>query len=406
MLLFFASWGIWWSFFQIWLTNTETGLGFTGAQVGTVYAANSLGTLIIMFLYGTLQDRLGVKRHLAILVALVSTLIAPFAIWVYEPLLRTNFMLGVVVGAIVISAGFVSGVGLLEALTERLSRRYGFEYGQARMWGSFGYAMVALVAGFLFSVNPHINFWVGSAFGVLLLLVTLFWKTDHLPVVNDSAVAAQPTIKDMVATLKLPSLWVIIIFVIMTWTFYQLFDQQMFPGWYTSLFESEVTGQRVYGTLNSAQVFAEAAMMGVVPIVMRRVGVRNALLMGVSVMALRILGCAIFTDPVIVSAVKMLHAVEVPLFILPIFRYITLHFNTLLSATLYMVGFQISAQLGNVVLSAPLGALRDSIGYQPTFLVIVAVVVTAGIFAFFALKKDDEQVLGDPFERTVKTIAR
>lgn len=31
ILLFFAGWGIWWSFFQIWLTTKE---GFSGAQVG------------------------------------------------------------------------------------------------------------------------------------------------------------------------------------------------------------------------------------------------------------------------------------------------------------------------------------------------------------------------------------
>lgn len=125
MLLFFASWSIWWSFFQIWMENT---LGFTGAQIGIVYSANSLGTLIIMFIYGVLQDRLGVKRHLAILIAVVSVLMGPFAIYVYEPLLLNSFWVGVVLGSIVISAGFVSGVGLLEALAERLSRRYGFEY--------------------------------------------------------------------------------------------------------------------------------------------------------------------------------------------------------------------------------------------------------------------------------------
>lgn len=57
LLLFFASWGIWWSFFQIWLTSKESGLGLNGSQVGTVYAVNSLATLVVMFFYGTAQDR-------------------------------------------------------------------------------------------------------------------------------------------------------------------------------------------------------------------------------------------------------------------------------------------------------------------------------------------------------------
>ncbi|MEJ7511855.1 MFS transporter, partial [Staphylococcus lugdunensis] len=92
-------------------------------------------------------------------------------------------------------------------------------------------------------------------------------------------------------------------------------------------------------------------------------------------------------------------ALEVPLFILPIFRYITLHFDTKLSATIYMVGYNVSAQVGQVILSGPLGTLRDHIGYQPTFFVISSIVLLAGVFAFVTLRKDDEYVFGDPFIR-------
>jgi len=188
----------------------------------------------------------------------------------------------------------------------------------------------------------------------------------------------------------------------LSWTFYTVFDQQMFPDYYTGLFETPEIGQQVYGILNSVQVFVEAAMLGIVPIVMRRVGVRTSLLIGVSIMFIRILGCALVDDPLWVSAIKMLHAIETPLFILPVFRYFTLHFNPALSATLYMVGFQVSAQIGNVILSTPLGALHDRLGYQQTFITISAVVLVAGIYGFFALKKDDQQVDGDPFLRHSK----
>lgn len=133
LLLFFMSWGIWWSFFQLWLTK-DTGLGLNGSQVGTVYAVNSLVTLILMFFYGTIQDRLGLKRHLTILIGIIASCVAPFVIFVYEPLLKNQFMFGVILGAIVLSAGFMAGVGLLEAFAERMSRRFNFEYGQARMW--------------------------------------------------------------------------------------------------------------------------------------------------------------------------------------------------------------------------------------------------------------------------------
>ena len=177
ILLFFMSWGIWWSFFQLWLKKEAEsgGLGFTNTQVGTLYSVNSIATLILMFIYGTMQDRIGYKRTLQVFIAAISALVGPFMIYVYEPLLRSNYMVGVVVGAVVLSAGFMAGVGLLEALAERFSRRYNFEYGQALMWGSFGYAIVALVAGFLFTINPHYNFWAGSALGLINGLCQVLW---------------------------------------------------------------------------------------------------------------------------------------------------------------------------------------------------------------------------------------
>ncbi|WP_185173663.1 MFS transporter [Rothia nasimurium] len=403
-LLFFASWGIWWSFFQIWLTNEEKGLGFSGAQVGTLYSINSIGTLVVMLFYGTTQDRLGLKRNLAIIASSIMALTGPFMIWVYRPLLESNFMLGAIVGSIVLSFGFLAAAGLLEAISERYSRVYNFEYGQARMWGSIGYAVVALIAGFLFTINPNINFWLGSFFGLLCLLVQLFWKNAPIPAdtiaVNISQ--ATPGIREMVGLLKIKSLWAIIGFVFLSWTFYTVFDQQMFPEFYTNLFETQERGQQIYGVLNSVQVFVEALMMGLVPIIMRRYGVKTTLMMGIGVMFIRILGCAIFTDPIIISLVKMLHAPEVALCILPVFRYFTLHFNPALSATLYMVGFQIASQIGNVILSPVLGSVRDAIGYQPTFYLIAGVVALAFVYGLFILKNDDEQVDGDPFIRESK----
>lgn len=281
-----------------------------------------------------------------------------------------------------------------------MSRTYGFEYGQARGSGSLGYGVAALGTGFIFTINPQINFFLGSAFGIACLLIQIFWETDHVPLApGHTAHPHTPSLREMAAVLKLKSLWVVIGFVIFSWTFYNLYDNQMFPNFYRGLFANEDIGLHTYGILNSVQVFAEAGCMMLVPILMRKVGVRSILLMGVSVMCLRILGSAVFHDPVIISIVKMFHAIEVPLFILGIFRYLTLHFNAALSATLYLVGFEVSAQVGNTVFAIPFGYIRDSIGYQPTFFVIAAVVACAGVWAFFALKKDDEDVQGDPFIR-------
>lgn len=400
IFLFFCSWGIWWSFFQRWLNS----MGLNGAEVGTIYSINSLATLVLMFCYGLIQDNLGLKRHLVLAISTIAALVGPFVQFIYAPLMRTNMMAAAMIGSIVLSAGFMAGCSLIEAVTERYSRKFNFEYGQSRAWGSFGYAIVALVAGIVFNINPMINFWLGSAFGVGMLIVYLTWypADQRAALKEESAPDADPTnpsLKEMVKVLRMPALWVLIVFMLLTNTFYTVFDQQMFPTYYASLFPTEATGNTVYGILNSVQVFCESAMMGVVPIIMRKIGVRNALLLGGTVMFLRIGLCGIFHDPVMISIVKMFHAIEVPLFCLPAFRYFTLHFNPKLSATLYMVGFQIASQIGQVVFSTPLGMLHDRLGDRTTFLTISGIVLCAVVYGVFVIKKDNEQVDGDPFIR-------
>lgn len=401
IFMFFCSWGIWWSFFRIWLES----IGLTGTEAGTIYSINSAATMIIMFAYGIIQDQLGIKRQLVIAISVVAALVGPFVQFFYSPMIAaggTQRWIGVLVGSVVLSAGFMAACSLFEAVTERYGRKFGFEYGQSRAWGSFGYAIVALCAGFIFNINPMINFWIGSICGLGMLCVYAFWvpaeqREELRKAADPNAERTSPSLKEMVRVLGMPTLWILIVFMLLTNTFYTVFDQQMFPTYYASLFPTKEIGTATYGTLNGIQVFVESAMMGVVPIIMKKIGVRNSLLLGAFVMFARIGLCGVFHDPITVSIVKMFHSIEVPLFCLPAFRYFTLHFDTKLSATLYMVGFQIASQVGQIIFSTPLGALHDHMGDRPTFFTISGIVLAALVYGFFVIKKDDQEVGGDPF---------
>jgi OHS family lactose permease-like MFS transporter len=403
MLLFFAGWGIWWSFFQIWLTTKQ---GFSGAQVGTIFSFGSAAALMLMFVYGSIQDKLGMKRNLLIALIACQVFLAPFFTWVYVPMLEANFYVGAVVGAIYLAVSYLAACPVFEAVTERMSRRFHFEFGQARAWGSFGYAISALAAGFLFTISPYLVFWTGSAVSAVLLALLLFMKPEkdegNLARYEDKEESLKdsktPSMKDILGVFKIGDVWKIIGFVIMSWTFYTVFDQQMFPEFFTRFFDTPEQGQQAYGVLNSIEVFLEFLMMGLVPVFMRKIGVRKAILLSCAIMVVRIGGCGLASSPLGVGIIKLLHAPETALFILAIFRYFTLHFDTRISATLYMVGFQIAAQVGQIIFSAPLGALHDQIGYQQTFLVISGIVCVASLYAFFILRKDEECVEGQPLE--------
>lgn len=403
ILLFFAGWGIWWSFFQIWLTTKQ---GFTGAQVGTIYSFGSAVALVLMFVYGSIQDKLGMKKTLMYFLIGCQVFLAPFFTWIYVPMLESNFYVGAMVGAVYLAVSYLAACPVFEAVTERLSRRFSFEYGQARAWGSFGYAIAALSAGFLFTINPYLVFWTGSAVALVLLLILLFVHPENNDAVRNKYEnqaeslkdSKSPSFSEIIGVFKIFDVWKIIVFVIMSWTFYTVFDQQMFPQFFTQFFDTPEEGQQAYGVLNSIQVFLEFLMMGLVPVLMKKIGVRKAILLGCLIMIIRIGGCGLVTNPLGVALVKLLHAPETALFILGIFRYFTLHFDTRMSATIYMVGFQIAAQVGQIVFSTPLGLLHDNIGYQNTFLTISGIVTLAAIYAFVVLKKDNQDVGGQPLE--------
>ena len=114
LLLFFMGWGIWWSFFQIWLTTKQ---GFSGTQVGTIFSFGSAVALVLMFVYGSIQDKLGMRKNLLLALIGLQIFIAPFFTWVYVPMLENNFFLGAMVGAVYLAISYLAACPVFEAVT-------------------------------------------------------------------------------------------------------------------------------------------------------------------------------------------------------------------------------------------------------------------------------------------------
>lgn len=386
LLFFFAAWSLWWSFYAIWL---KTKLGLSGSELGMLYSVNQFFSMIFMVGYGVIQDKLGSRKPLIWLVGLVLLLSGPFLIYVYEPLLASNFTLGMVLGALFFGIGYLAGCGLVDSFVEKLSRKFNFEFGTARFWGCIGYAGGTFVGGIFFSINPHINFWCVSLMGLLFLLVNVFFKieTGRQESQNVSTLNTQ----DFLSIFKDIQFWFFVVFIIGTWSFYNIYDQQMFPVFYAGLFDNPDVGSRVYGYLNSVQVILEGIGMALTPFLINRVGPKSALMLGGVIMTFRILGSALFTDVYVISFIKMLHALEVPLFVISVFKFSVANFDKRLSSTIYLVGFSIASSLGIIVLSLPMGKLFDRVGYQSIFFMIAGIVAVMVLFGFFTLSKKHQQ---------------
>lgn len=390
LLFFFAAWSLWWSFYAMWLKNK---LGLSGAELGMLYSVNQIFSMLFMIIYGFLQDKLGTRKPLIWLVGIVITLSGPFLIYVYEPLLVSNFTQGMIFGAIFFGLGYLAGCGLVDSFVEKISRRFNFEFGVARFWGCLGYATGTFVGGIFFSINPHINFWCVSVMGILFLIVNLFFDTESgREQLIEKNHEVSLTRQDFLTIFKDSQFWFFVVFVVGTWSFYSIYDQQMFPVFYTGLFENPEIAPRVYGYLNSAQVFLEAVGMAATPFLINRIGPKSALLLGGLIMTCRILGSAVFNDIYVISVIKMLHALEVPLFVISVFKFSVANFDKRLSSTMYLIGFNIASSIGIIVLSFPIGRLFDRVGYNNTFFIMVGVVVLTILFGYCTLSKKKHEV--------------
>ena len=62
---------------------------------------------------------------------------------------------------------------------------------------------------------------------------------------------------------------------------------------------------------------------------------------------------------------KLLHAVELPILLISIFKYNSQHFDKRLSSTLYLVGFQCVSSIVATLLSPLAGYGYDHYGFAP-----------------------------------------
>ncbi|MBL5794142.1 MFS transporter [Heyndrickxia sporothermodurans] len=376
---FFFTWSYSYSLFSIWLGQE---MKLSGTETGIIFSANAIFALCMQPLYGYISDKIGLKKNILFFISILLVLVGPFYIYVYGPLLQYNVLLGAIVGGLYLGIAFLAGIGAIESYVEKIGRKYGFEYGKSRMWGSLGWAAATFFAGQLFNVNPNINFWVASISAVILVGIIISVKVE---ITNQEIERAESiTLKDAGQLFLLKDFWFFMLYVIGVTCIYGVYDQQ-FPVYYSSLFPNEAMGNQVFGYLNSFQVFLEAGMMFLAPFIVNKLGAKNSLILAGFLMAIRIIGSGLVVGPIGISSMKLIHAVELPIMLIAIFKYLAANFDTRLSSVLYLVGFQFAKQVGESILSPIAGRLYDSIGFRQTYLTLGVVVLTFTIISIFTL---------------------
>lgn len=389
LFFFFFTWSSSFSLVSIWLNQY---VGLKATDTGLIFSAISLIALCAQPLYGFIQDKLGLRKNLLLMIAILLILSGPFFLG-FASILRWNIFIGSLFGGLYVGMTFNAGIGVLESYTERVSRMRGFEYGKARMWGSLGWASATFIAGHNINIDPNYNFVMASISGVVFLILLTLLKTGKSDALNqlEHGKSSAITVKDALSLLSLPRFWALILFVIGTCV-YGVYDQQ-FPVFFSSQFATLQQGNEMYGYLNSLQVFLEAGGMFLAPFIVNKIGAKNGLLLASSVMAGRIIGSGLVDGPVMISCMKLLHAVELPILLISIFKYNSQHFDKRLSSTLYLVGFQCVSSIVATLLSPLAGYGYDHYGFAPTYMVMGCIVIGTTLLSALFLRADSKSLL-------------
>ncbi len=128
-----------------------------------------------------------------------------------------------------------------------------------------------------------------------------------------------------------------------------------------------------------------ASIMFFAPLIINRIGGKNALLVAGTIMSVRIIGSSFATSALEVVILKTLHMFEVPFLLVGCFKYITSQFEVRFSATIYLVCFCFFKQLAMIFMSVLAGNMYESIGFQGAYLVLGLVALGFTLISVFTL---------------------
>ncbi|RIP33216.1 MFS transporter [Staphylococcus gallinarum] len=371
---YFAIWTLIITFLPLWLNRVAH---LNTAEAGIVFSTMSIVAIVLEPIYGVIQDKLGLKKYLFAFVILCLLLIGPFFEYAFIPLLNMNVFMGSVLGGAFISLCLYSGVGVVESYCEKSSRANQFEYGHTRLFGSVAGGTFAFVGGVMFVQQPNSIFWVCSIAAILLGIILWSIKVKAFDYQKDESTENEREYVNKYTILELfknKSFWGLCLLIIGSASLYDVFDQQ-FPNYFVKFFENQSSGESLFSRLTSTQIFIEAVVMLFMPWIINKIGSKNGLFLFGIILFLRVIGTA-FTDEVwLLSFFRLLAAIEMPLMLVSIMKYIVGTFDIRLSATVYMLAFNVAKQLGVAFFSLVMGKLYVNIGFQSTYIVMSLIII-------------------------------
>ena len=377
MALVWAVQGAFWPLLAVHLRD----LGIGGRERGWIFATLALGSFVMPLGAGHLVDRLWpTERLLALIYAVGTGFLVPFALGVTS---HAWALFGLFLAYWLLTAPAVS---LSASLVLRHIERPREEFGAVRLWGTFGWMSVGWLVAAVLAVSGSTRvghgayeaFWVAA--GLSLLLAAYCTTLPHTPPldVDEENEEGQAGLTAALGLLREPRTRVVLLtafgFCLTTPFIYQAIPPYL---------ESRGMARGWVALAMTLSQWPEIAALAVLPWLLRRLGDRGTLALGIAALALRF-GLLAVDLPLWVAVAGMpLHGVAIGCFLVGSQVYVDSRAPVRRRASAQALLTVLSSGLGCCLGSLLAGEVMSRVGAQPGVVFLVPCVLNGTLLIYF-----------------------
>ncbi len=317
MFLEYVIWGSWLPLLALYLTDV---LKFSGAQIGWVFATPAIACVVALFVGGQLADRLmSTEKLLAVSHAVggaaMFALAAQQSFWPFLAIMLVHQL------------AYIPTLSLTNAICFHHVRDARKDFGRIRLWGTIGW--IAASWPFVFILGGKTGADLESALASIflvagaasLLLAGFALTLPATPPARVTAHGARNAPLEAIRLLVVPAF--LVLFIV---TFLDALVHQCYFQWTSPFLErAGLAANWIMAAMSIGQV-AEIATMAALGLVLRRLGWRATMTVGITAHALRFFVYAIGHPLWLMVAINLVHGMCYAFFFAAVYIFVDEHF--------------------------------------------------------------------------------
>lgn len=357
-----------------------TSIGYSKSVIGFVMATLATTSIIVQPIYGYLSDKVfDIKKIVfcCMAVASVSVAILPIAA-------KNIFSLFLV--CIVIGASEYCLASLVDCWCIKLSHKKPVNYGVGRAVGSLGYAVTALIFGYVFArVDMQLTFYLNFvSCGIALILIA---KTEGCPIEKVAAARVKKKstfARDMSVLIKDRSYIIFVICAAMTFI-----GSSATISFTTNLLELRGGTAEHLGYALFAQAGFEVPFMLMSGWLLKKFNIKFLLIFAFFAYIIKYLAPALMPSVWGIIAVQALQGISFGIFLPAAMKYLAIIAPEGLKTTATTIAVAIYTGVGNIAGNAIGGIVADNFGVRMVYIFASALAAfSAVVFLLFGFRRE------------------